>query len=350
MRSMPCSTIGIRRPDRSPRPAPDALPGDRRSEPPRRRPSGRADAGTALGCPSSINPASSAGAAASPRDSRAAPRRAAATARRRSARLPPRAAGCRVSRGSAWTRCTKLCSIRLATGARREARNHPRAAPAVNPRGSSSKRQRVAAGLGDDPVAHPLVQPPRQLPTPAAAGIAVPQARRPRAPADRRAHRITRVADGEHHRNPLRQQPARNERERLRRDPIQPLRRRRPGRRAARLGRLGQQAQDRQPDQKAIRRRAVAQPERHTQRIPLRTGQADPADPASARTTDAARRTRAPSPTRRPQPGRYDTRTPARPRTPTGPSCRPPPRRARPAPSSDPPGRVAAADPALRAR
>ena len=51
------------------------------------------------------------------------------------------------------------------------------------PPGQLEQGERVAAGLGDDPVAYPLVQSPGDRGIEQRAGIAVSQARRPRAPA-----------------------------------------------------------------------------------------------------------------------------------------------------------------------
>ena len=63
-----------------------------------------------------------------------------------------------VSAGSASSRRRKLCSMRLGQRPRRrEARTRPPAPPASAPR-QLEQRERVAAGLGDDPVADPLVQ------------------------------------------------------------------------------------------------------------------------------------------------------------------------------------------------
>ena len=73
--------------------------------------------------------------------------------------------------------------------------------------------------------------------------------------------------------DPLRQEPARHERERLRGHPVEPLRVVDDAHERLLLGGVGQQAQDRQPDEEAIRRRSGAQAERRAQRVALRARQ-----------------------------------------------------------------------------
>ena len=212
------------------------------------------------------------------------------------------------------------------------------------------QRQWVAARLGDDLIAHALVQPPRHGRRQQRACVAVGE------PADdhlRQAAELVDVgglADGEHHGDPLGQQAPRHEGQRLRGGPIEPLHivdqaheriAPRPPRPAG-SGPPGQRGSDPAPRRPAARTPPAAH---------LVAGRgARRARRASARTADAARRRRAPSRTRRPRPGRCGTPRPARRRTPAAPSCRPPPRRAAPAPSSAPPGRAAADGPAPRTR
>ena len=83
-----------------------------------------------------------------------------------------------------------------------------------------------------------------------------------------------RLAHREDQPDRLRAQPARHERERLRRRRVEPLRVVDDAHQRSLLGRVGQQAQDRQPDQEAIRSVARAQAERRAERILLRTGKA----------------------------------------------------------------------------
>jgi len=80
-----------------------------------------------------------------------------------------------------------------------------------------------------------------------------------------RAHR-------EDQRDRLRQQAARDERERLRRGLVQPLRVIDHADKWSLLGHIGQQAQYRQPHQEPVRRAASAQPRRRAQRVALRAG------------------------------------------------------------------------------
>ena len=76
----------------------------------------------------------------------------------------------------------------------------------------------------------------------------------------------------EDQRDRLRQQPPRNEHERLRRGAIKPLRIINHTHQRLLLARVRQQAQHRQPNQKPIRRLPRPQPERHAERIQLRGG------------------------------------------------------------------------------
>ena len=133
--------------------------------------------------------------------------------------------------------------------------------------------ERVAAGLGDDPVAHALVQRPEDRGAQQRPGVGVgqPSHMELRQAGERVVAR--RLADGEHHRHALGQQTPGDEREHQRRRPIEPLRIVDHAHERARLGGLGEQAQDRQRDQEAVRRRAVLEAERHLQRGPLRRRQ-----------------------------------------------------------------------------
>ena len=145
------------------------------------------------------------------------------------------------------------------------------------------QREGVATRLGDDLIAHVLVQPPghRRRQQPASVLVGEPADHQLRQAGE--LHRVVGLADGEHHGDPLRQQTPRHERKRLRRGPIEPLRIVDEAHERSHLGRLGQQAQRRQGHQEAVRGSAILQPERHTQRIPLRTGQ--PVQPVENRRT-----------------------------------------------------------------
>ena len=127
--------------------------------------------------------------------------------------------------------------------------------------------------LGDDPVTYRLIQRAAQRRLQQRACVSVAQA------ADRqlrqapeplvRPARARREDQGDR----LGQQPAGDERERLRRGLVQPLRVVDQADQRPLLGDIGQQAQYRQSDQEPIRRAAVAQPECRAQRVALRAGQ-----------------------------------------------------------------------------
>jgi hypothetical protein len=78
------------------------------------------------------------------------------------------------------------------------------------------------------------------------------------------------LAEREHQPDPLRQQPARDERERLRRHAIEPLRIVHDAHQRLLLGHVGEQAQHSQTHHEPIRWRPGSQPERRGQRVPLR--------------------------------------------------------------------------------
>ena len=84
---------------------------------------------------------------------------------------------------------------------------------------------------------------------------------------------FTGLADGEDHRDTLGQQSARNERQRLRRDPVQPLHVVDDADQGLVGGVRGQQAQPSQPDEELIRRRPGAEAERGGQGVALGCGQ-----------------------------------------------------------------------------
>ena len=81
------------------------------------------------------------------------------------------------------------------------------------------------------------------------------------------------LADGEHHRDPLREQAPCHEHQRLRGPAIEPLRIVDQAHQRTRLGCLGQEAQHRQGDEEVIRGGTLLQPEGDPQRILLRAGQ-----------------------------------------------------------------------------
>ena len=126
--------------------------------------------------------------------------------------------------------------------------------------------ERVAARLGHDPVAHALVQAPedRGGEQCARVGVGKPVHVELRQ-ADERVL-LRRLADGEHHRDPLGQQTPGDEREHQRGGLVEPLRVVDHADQRKRFGGLGQQAQDGHGHQEAIRGSALLQAERDLQR------------------------------------------------------------------------------------
>ena len=139
------------------------------------------------------------------------------------------------------------------------------------PQRQLEQRERISARLGDDAVAHLLVQRHpddrgQQRPRIILTKTFDHQLREPG-----RVALLGARADSEDDADRLRQQAARHERQRLRRGTIQPLRIIDQADQRAFLGHLGQQAQDGQADEKAIGRVPGGQAERGAQRIALRT-------------------------------------------------------------------------------
>ena len=153
------------------------------------------------------------------------------------------------------------------------------------------QREGVAAAPRRGSGPSPARRAARGSSRPAAAGRRRPAAPRSRAPATPRARarrRDSRTANTNP--DPLRQQPARHERERLRGHPVEPLRVVDDAHERLLLGGVGQQAQDGQPDEEALRRRPGAQAERRAQRVALRARQMSRDGRAWARTARAGRR------------------------------------------------------------
>ena len=131
----------------------------------------------------------------SPARCRAARPRARAAADRRPAPPPRAAADAARHRGAAWSRRTKLSSIRPESACALSSPKPPASCAARQAPRQLEQRQRVAARLGDDPVAHALVQlePHRRARAargrPRCAGRAPPARGRARAPRPARARR-----------------------------------------------------------------------------------------------------------------------------------------------------------------
>ena len=127
--------------------------------------------------------------------------------------------------------------------------------------------------LADDAVPDPLVQHPRQRGGEQLAGVAVRESFDDQLRQAPERVRVAGLTDGEHHRDPLREQAPRHERQRLRGPAIEPLRVVDQAHQRTLLGRLGQEAQHRQGDEEVVRGGALLQPEGDPQRILLRAGQ-----------------------------------------------------------------------------
>ena len=131
------------------------------------------------------------------------------------------------------------------------------------------QRQRVAPCLGDDPVAHAVIQRPTDHRAQQGACIAIAQTLHDEL---RQACKLPLGASRAHREDQgdgLRDQTARNEPERLRRGPIQPLRVVDHAEQRPVTGSLRQQAQRGQTDDEAIRRVPCRQPERRGKRVAL---------------------------------------------------------------------------------
>ena len=256
--------------------------------------------------------------------------------------------------GAAATRSAarKLCSMRPDQRHRGPGSPNPPASSAgVRPRGSSSSASGLPRVSADDPVPDPLVEQPRQRGVEQRARVAV------REPFDdqlRQPRRARPRGWARGRRTPSRSAPRAGAAPRTpasarTRDRATARRRRRTPADAPRPPRPAGSAPPGRRGSGPGRRRSCS-PNGDPQRVPLRAGQAVEPVEHAARTADAGRRTGAPSRTRRPPPARCDTPPRARRRTRAARSCRSPPRRAGPAPGSDRPARLAAADPATRTR
>jgi hypothetical protein len=134
------------------------------------------------------------------------------------------------------------------------------------------KRERVAARLGDDSIAHPFVQRAGDDGAEQPSRVAVTE------PFDRELRQarelVLRFARGEDQGDGLREQTARDEGERLQRGAVEPLRVVDDTHERAVTRDIGQQAQHRQADEEAIVWSRTRQAERRAQGVPLRVWQA----------------------------------------------------------------------------
>jgi hypothetical protein len=129
--------------------------------------------------------------------------------------------------------------------------------------------QRIAVGLGDDPVGHAVVERRAQHRSQQVARIGLRQAFH--AQIGKPAEVRTAIAGAEDQQNGLGVQPPCGEGQRLRGSSIEPLRIVDQAYQRRGLGTLRQQAQRRQAHEEAVRRRAARHPERGAQGIPLRS-------------------------------------------------------------------------------
>ena len=133
------------------------------------------------------------------------------------------------------------------------------------------QRQRVAPRLGDDPVAHAVVQRPADHRAQQRACIAIAQTLDDELRQSGQLLLFARYAHREDQGDGLRHETPRDEPERLRGGPIKPLRIVDHAKQRPFTGHLREQAQRGQTDEKAIRRRTCPQPERCPERITLGT-------------------------------------------------------------------------------
>ena len=163
--------------------------------------------------------------------------------------------------------------MRLVNGRASGNPNPPASSAGVSPRGSSHESEGVAAGLVEDPGLHLLVERAGDRRVQQQSGVVG------REPLDQELREslerllVAEVAHREHKSHPLRQEPSRHERERLRGHLVEPLRVVDDAHERLLLGGVGQQAQDRQADEEALRRRSGAHAERRAQRVALRARQ-----------------------------------------------------------------------------
>jgi hypothetical protein len=131
-------------------------------------------------------------------------------------------------------------------------------------------RQRVATRLGDEPVAHPLVEPARDDGREQGARVPVGQPAERKLRQIRQLELVARLADREHDRHRLGQQPPCHEAEDLRRGRIEPLGVVDEAQQRPVAGDLGEQGERGQGDQEAVGSGTGCQAESDAQRSLLR--------------------------------------------------------------------------------
>jgi hypothetical protein len=133
--------------------------------------------------------------------------------------------------------------------------------------------ERTTARFGDDPILDALVEAPGHHRLQKLTGITAAQTPDQKVRQTRQLV-VAWAAHREHHRDSLREQTTRNERERLRGDPIETLGVIDHADQRLLLRDISGQAEHRQPDQESVRWIASRQTESGGQRIPLRAGKA----------------------------------------------------------------------------
>ncbi len=135
------------------------------------------------------------------------------------------------------------------------------------------QRQRVAAGLRDDPVGDPGVERPRHHRRQQLPGLGVGQSVHPHLRQAARDVVVGRLTGGEDQRDRLGVQASRHERQDQLGRLVEPLHVVDQADQRTGGGGLGEQAEHRQAEDQGRRRPALTQPERHVQRVPLRVRQ-----------------------------------------------------------------------------
>ncbi len=139
--------------------------------------------------------------------------------------------------------------------------------------GELEQGKRVSMGLGDDPVAHALVEPARGHRGQQLTGVSGGKSLEAQLGEALELRRRAGLADRDEHHHGLRVQPARRNRQRLGRCLVEPLGVLDDAQERLLLGDVGQKAEHGEADQEAIRRNARGQPEGGSQGVTLGRGQ-----------------------------------------------------------------------------
>ena len=175
----------------------------------------------------------------------------------------------RVSSGSDASRWAKPCSIRLMSDIVPGSPNPPATVTGVSPRGSSSSARGLPPASARMRARTDSSSAPGERRVQQRVRVGGVQARDRELGQAAERLLVRGLAEREHERDALGQQAARDEGERLCRDPVEPLRVVDDAQQRALLGRVGEQREHRQPDQEAVGRRAHGQPERRAQGVAL---------------------------------------------------------------------------------